>query len=58
MPAEVGSAHQFVGYGVTHNWTHVAALTKLEYYKDLNLPHNIDVMHTEKNVRSPSFTLS
>jgi hypothetical protein len=50
MPAEPGIGHQFEGYGVTHNWTHVAALTKLEYYKDLELPHNIDGMHTEKNV--------
>jgi hypothetical protein len=39
---------QFQGYGKTHNWTHVAGLTQLEYYKDLELPHNIDVMHTEK----------
>jgi hypothetical protein len=55
VPAEAGSAHQFVGYGATHNWTHVAALTKLEYYKDLKLPHNIDVMHTEKNVGESLF---
>ena len=55
VPAEAGSAHQFVGYGETHNWTHVAALTKLEYYKDLKLPHNIDVMHTEKNVGESLF---
>jgi hypothetical protein len=41
---------QFQGYGKTHNWTHVAGLTQLEYYKDLELPHNIDVIHTEKNV--------
>jgi hypothetical protein len=25
-------------------------LTRLPYFKDLLLPHNIDVMHTEKNV--------
>jgi hypothetical protein len=25
-------------------------LTLLPYYDDLLLPHNIDVMHTEKNV--------
>ena len=49
VPAE-GSIRKFEGYGVTHNWTHVAGLTQLEYYKDLELPHNIDVMHTEKNV--------
>jgi hypothetical protein len=41
--------HQFEGYGKTHNWTHIAGITELEYYKDLELPHNIDMMHTEKN---------
>jgi hypothetical protein len=38
-----------------HNWTHVAGLTKLPYFKDLKLPHNIDVMHTEKNVAESIF---
>jgi hypothetical protein len=38
VPTEPGNGHQFQGYGVTHNWTHVAALTKLEYYKDLDFP--------------------
>ena len=33
----------------------MAALTKLDYYKDLKLPHNIDVMYTEKNVRESLF---
>ena len=49
VPAQIPRP-KFEGYGVTHNWTHVAGLTQLEYYKDLDLPHNIDVMHTEKNV--------
>jgi hypothetical protein len=31
-------------------WTHKSSLTRLLYYDDLLLPHNIDVMHTEKNV--------
>jgi hypothetical protein len=31
-------------------WTHKSGLTRLPYYDDLLLPHNIDVMHTEKNV--------
>ena len=30
-------------------WTHKSGLERLPYYDDL-LPHNIDVMHTEKNV--------
>ena len=33
----------------------MAALTNLVYYKDLELPHNIDVMHTEKNVGESLF---
>jgi hypothetical protein len=55
VPAASEAGHQFEGYGVTHNWTHEAALTKLEYYKDLELPHNIDVMHTVKNVAESLF---
>ncbi|KAK1678262.1 hypothetical protein QYE76_039110 [Lolium multiflorum] len=55
VPAASEAGHQFEGYGVTHNWTHEAALTKLEYYKDLELPHNIDVMHTVKNVTESLF---
>jgi hypothetical protein len=40
----------FVGYGEQHMWTHKSGLIRLPYYDDLLLPHNIDVMHTEKNV--------
>jgi hypothetical protein len=40
----------FVGYGVEHMWTHKSGLERLPYFDDLLLPHNIDVMHTEKNV--------
>jgi hypothetical protein len=40
----------FVEYGEQHMWTHKASLTRLPYYDDLLLPHNIDVKHTEKNV--------
>jgi hypothetical protein len=39
----------FVGYGEQHMWTHKSGLTRQPYYDDL-LPHNIDVMHIEKNV--------
>jgi hypothetical protein len=39
-----------VAYGEQHMWTHKSGLTRLPYYDDLLLPHNIDVMHTEKNV--------
>jgi hypothetical protein len=39
-----------VGYGEQHMWTHKSGLTQRPYYDDLLLPHNIDVMHTEKNV--------
>ena len=40
----------FIGYGTEHMWTHISGLTRLPYFKDLLLPHNIDVMHIEKNV--------
>jgi hypothetical protein len=40
----------FVGYSEQHMWTHKSGLTRLPYYDDLLLPHNIDMMHTEKNV--------
>jgi hypothetical protein len=40
----------FVGYSQQHMWTHMSGLTRLPYYDDLLLPHNIDVMHTEKNI--------
>jgi hypothetical protein len=42
-------------HDVTHNLTHDAALMKLEYYKNLKLPHNIDLMHTIKNVMGSFF---
>ncbi|XP_020874109.1 uncharacterized protein LOC110226513 [Arabidopsis lyrata subsp. lyrata] len=37
------------GYGKEHNWHKESILWELPYWKDLNLRHNIDVMHTEKN---------
>jgi hypothetical protein len=40
----------FVGYGEQHMWTHKSGLMRLPYFDDLLLPHNIDVMHTKKNV--------
>jgi hypothetical protein len=40
----------FVGYGEQHMWIQKSSLTWLPYYDDLLLPHNIDVMHIEKNV--------
>ena len=45
----------FVGYGETHNWTHIPCLWRLPYFADLLLPHNIDVMHTEKNIAEALF---
>jgi hypothetical protein len=40
----------FLGYGETHQWTHIPSLWRLPYFPDLELPHNIDTMHTEKNI--------
>jgi hypothetical protein len=39
-----------VGYGEQHAWTHKSSLLRLSYFDDLLLSHNIDVMHTKKNV--------
>lgn len=44
----------FVGYGVQHAWTQKTGLWRLPYIDDL-LPHNIDVMRTEKNWGEPLF---
>ena len=48
-------AKGFEGYGETHNWTHITPFSQLPYFKDLKLPYNIDVMHTEKNVAESLF---
>jgi hypothetical protein len=40
----------FVRYGEEHMWTDKSGLTRLPYFDDLLLPHNIDVMHAKKNV--------
>jgi hypothetical protein len=40
----------FEGYGENHNWTHKSCFLKLPYAKALILPHNIDLMHQERNV--------
>jgi len=47
----------FVGYGVQHMWTHKSGLERLPYFDDLLLPHNIDVMHIEKNVAEALWTI-
>jgi hypothetical protein len=47
VPNEEGG---FVGYDEQHMWTHKFSLTRLPYFDGLLLPHNIDVMHTEKNI--------
>ena len=45
---------RFVGdsdtYGKLHNWTHALCFRQLPYFQKLLLPHNIDVMHNEKNM--------
>jgi hypothetical protein len=40
----------FEGYGENHNWTHKSCLSKLPYAEALTLPHNIDLMHQERNI--------
>jgi hypothetical protein len=46
---------KYKGYGVTHAWTHKPCFWDLPYFPDLELPHNIDVMHTEKNIGEAIF---
>jgi hypothetical protein len=41
---------EFEGYGEKHNWIHKSCLWELPYAKALILPHNIDLMHQERNV--------
>jgi hypothetical protein len=50
VPNKGKGKHKFEGYGQTHNWTHISGLWELEYFDKLLIRHNIDVMHTEKNV--------
>jgi hypothetical protein len=40
----------FESYGENHNLTHKCCLWELPYAKVLILPHNIDLMHQERNV--------
>lgn len=53
QPAANGEG--FEGYGEDHNWTHIPGLWRLPYFHKLVLPHNIDVMHNEKNVAEAIF---
>lgn len=53
VPAANGD--KFVGYGKDHHWTHISSLWRLPYFHKLVLPHNIDVMHNEKNVAEAIF---
>jgi hypothetical protein len=41
---------EFEGYGEKHNWTQKSCLWELRYAKALILPHNIDLMHQERNI--------
>jgi hypothetical protein len=36
--------------GVHHNWTKMSIFWDLPYWYALLVPHNIDIMHNEKNV--------
>jgi hypothetical protein len=52
MLGELKESHNggFEGYDEKHNWTHKSYLWELPYAKALILPHNIDLMHQERNV--------
>ena len=45
----------FEGYGEQHAWAQKSGLWRLPYMNDLLLPHNIDMMHSEKNVAEALF---
>ncbi|XP_019094576.1 PREDICTED: uncharacterized protein LOC109129967 [Camelina sativa] len=47
-----GNGHEkkVKGYGRWHNWHKESILWQLPYWVDLNLRHNLDLMHVEKNV--------
>ncbi|KAG7572504.1 Transposon En/Spm-like [Arabidopsis suecica] len=45
-----GHENNVDGYGDWHNWHKESILWELPYWTDLNLRHNLDVMHIEKNV--------
>ena len=45
------------GYGVSHAYTHKPCFWDLPYFPDLEQPHYIDVMHTEKNIGESVFAI-
>jgi hypothetical protein len=47
----------FEGYGEKHNWTHKSCLWELPYAKTLILPHNIDLMHQERNIAESTISM-
>lgn len=46
-----GNGHEkkVAGYGNWHNWHKESIFWELQYWTDLTLRHNLDVMHIEKN---------
>ena len=44
----------FVGHGELHSWAQKSGLWRLPYMQDL-LPHNIDMMHSKKNIAEALF---
>lgn len=51
LPSVEESSDQHpLGYGVEHNWTKRSIFWELPYWKTHLLPHNLDVMHIERNV--------
>ena len=47
----------FLGYGVEHNWKKQSIFWLLPYWKTQLLRHNIDVMHTKRNVFMNGFNI-
>lgn len=51
LPSIIGPPYDDLpGYGLLHNWTKQTIFWQLPYWKTNLLPHNLDVMHIERNV--------
>ncbi|KAF7131691.1 hypothetical protein RHSIM_Rhsim09G0134500 [Rhododendron simsii] len=48
--ADEGISANIMVQGVEHNWKKRSTFFDLEYWPDILIRHNIDLMHTEKNV--------
>ena len=55
LSSQIQSIQGISRYNKEHTWTHKTCFWDLPYFKDLLCAHNIDVMHTEKNITEALF---